>query len=58
MRSVVTDATGQCQIVNLPPGAYTLTFTLAGFNTLRRDGVEVTGPCGPSGAAIPHGLGT
>ena len=31
VRSVVTDGTGQYQIVNLPPGAYTVTFTLAGL---------------------------
>ena len=43
VRSVVTDGTGQYQIVNLPPGAYTVTFTLAGFNTFRREGVELTG---------------
>jgi hypothetical protein len=43
VRTVVTDDTGQYQIVTLPPGGYTVTFTLAGFNTLRRDGVELTG---------------
>ena len=43
VRSAVTDGTGQYQIVNLPPGGYTLTFTLAGFNTLKRDGIELTG---------------
>ena len=43
VRSAVTDGTGQYQIVNLPPGAYTVTFTIAGFNTLKRDGIELTG---------------
>jgi hypothetical protein len=43
VRSVVTDGTGQYQVVNLPPGGYTVTFTLAGFNTLKREGVELTG---------------
>ena len=43
VRSVVTDGTGQYQIVNLPPGAYIVTFTLAGFNAFRREGVELTG---------------
>ena len=43
VRSVVTDGTGQYQIVNLPPGAYTVTFTLGGFNTLKREGVALTG---------------
>jgi len=43
VRSAVTDGTGQYQIVNLPPGGYTVTFMLAGFNTLKRDGIELTG---------------
>ena len=43
VRSVVTDGSGQYQVVNLPPGAYSVTFSLAGFNTLKRDGVELTG---------------
>jgi hypothetical protein len=43
VRSAVTDGTGQYQVVNLPPGAYSVTFMLAGFNTLKRDGIELTG---------------
>jgi Carboxypeptidase regulatory-like domain len=43
VRSAVTDGTGQYQIVNLPPGGYTVTFMLAGFNTLKREGIELTG---------------
>ena len=43
VRSVVSDGAGQYQIVNLPPGAYTVTFALTGFNTLIRDGIELTG---------------
>jgi hypothetical protein len=43
VRAVVTDGTGQYLIVNLPPGAYTITFTLPGFNTFRREGIELTG---------------
>ena len=43
VRSAVTDGTGQFQIVNLPPAAYTVTFMLAGFNTLKREGIELTG---------------
>jgi hypothetical protein len=43
VRSVVSDGGGQYQIVNLPPGAYTVTFTLPGFNALKRDGIELTG---------------
>src|SRR5262245_17095816 len=42
-RSVVTDGTGQYRIVDLRPGTYAVTFTLSGFNTLRREGVELSG---------------
>ena len=31
VRTVVTDAAGRYQIVNLVPGTYTVTFTLPGF---------------------------
>lgn len=40
-RSTVTDAEGLYRIVDLRPGAYTLTFSLAGFNTLKREGIEL-----------------
>ena len=43
VRSVVSDGSGQYQIVNLVPGAYTLTFTLPGFNTVKREGIELSG---------------
>ena len=43
VRSVVTDGNGQYRIVDLRPGAYTVTFTLPGFSTVRREGVELTG---------------
>ena len=39
----VTDGTGQYRIVGLPSGAYTLAYTLTGFNTVKREGVEVAG---------------
>ena len=42
-RTVVTDGTGQYRIVDLRPGTYTVTFTLSGFNTLRREGIELSG---------------
>ena len=42
-RSAVTDGTGQYQIVDLRPGAYSLTFTLAGFATVKREAVTVSG---------------
>ncbi len=41
-RSVVSDATGQYRIVDLRPGTYTVTFTLSGFSTVRREGIELT----------------
>jgi hypothetical protein len=43
VRSVVTDDTGQYRIENLRPGAYTVTFTLPGFSTMKREGIELTG---------------
>jgi hypothetical protein len=43
VRSVVSDSTGQYRIVDLRPGVYTVTFTLTGFSTVRREGIELTG---------------
>src|SRR2546427_4019005 len=40
-RSVITDAAGQYKIVDLRPGVYVVTFTLAGFQTFRRDRLEL-----------------
>jgi hypothetical protein len=42
VRTVVTDGAGQYKIVNLVPGVYTVSFTLTGFNPVRREGVELT----------------
>src|SRR5688572_23093288 len=42
-RTAVSDDTGRYRIVALNPGTYTVTFTLAGFNTVRREGLELTG---------------
>jgi len=42
-RSVVTDGTGQYRIEQLRGGTYTVTFTLTGFSTVRREAVELTG---------------
>jgi hypothetical protein len=41
VRSVVTDEQGRYRVVDLRPGAYKLTFTLTGFGTIVRDGVEL-----------------
>ena len=43
VRSVVTDGTGQYRIVDLRPGTYTVTATLTGFSTVKREGIELTG---------------
>jgi len=42
VRTAVSDGTGQFQIVNLVPGTYTVTFTLGGFNTVKREGVVLS----------------
>jgi hypothetical protein len=41
-RSAVTDAEGNYKIIDLRPGAYVVTFTLSGFSTLRREGIELS----------------
>src|SRR5262245_66622626 len=41
VRSVNTDANGAYKIENLRPGIYTLTFTLPGFATVKREGVDL-----------------
>ena len=43
VRSVVSDSTGQYRIVDLRPGVYIVTFTLTGFSTVRREGIELVG---------------
>src|SRR6266496_2966573 len=42
VRTAVTDGSGQYRIVNLPPGTYVITFTLTGFSTVRREGVDIS----------------
>src|SRR5690349_20103489 len=42
VRSVVTDDKGEYKIVDLRPGTYSVTFTLTGFSTLKRDGIELS----------------
>jgi len=42
-RSSITDSAGLYRIVDLRPGTYTLTFTLPGFSTVKREGIELTG---------------
>ena len=40
-RTVVTDGQGQYKIVDLRPGPYSVTFSLTGFSTVRREGIEL-----------------
>jgi hypothetical protein len=42
-RSVVTNGVGQYSIEDLRPGTYTVTFSLTGFSTVKREGIELTG---------------
>jgi len=42
-RSVVTDSSGLYRVIDLRPGAYEVTYTLPGFSTVRRSGIELTG---------------
>lgn len=41
-RAVVSDEQGRYNIVDLRPGVYKITFSLEGFSTLVRDGIELT----------------
>ena len=43
VRTTVTDERGLFRILNLPPGTYTVTFALQGFNQVRREGIELSG---------------
>jgi hypothetical protein len=42
-RSVISGGSGQYSIENLRPGTYTVTFTLTGFATVKREGIELGG---------------
>ena len=42
VRTVTTDTQGRFNIVDLRPGAYTVTFTLVGFTPVRREGIELS----------------
>ena len=41
-RSTVTDGQGRYQIPDLRPGTYKVTYSLAGFRTIVREGIELT----------------
>jgi len=40
-RTVATNEQGEYRIIDLRPGAYVLTFSLAGFTTVKRDGIDL-----------------
>ena len=42
VRTAVTDGEGRYNIVDLRPGTYVVTFSLAGFNTFKREGIALT----------------
>lgn len=41
VRTAITNEQGQFTIVDLRPGVYSVTFTLTGFNTFKREGLEL-----------------
>jgi hypothetical protein len=41
VRTVVSDSEGRYNIVDLRPGTYVVTFTLASFSTFKREGIEL-----------------
>src|SRR5262245_29118579 len=43
VRTATTDNNGQYRIENLRPGTYSVTFTLAGFAVVKREGVALSG---------------
>ena len=43
VRTTVTDGSGAYQIIQLLPGTYTASFTLPGFSTTKREGIELSG---------------
>ena len=43
VRTAVTDDTGQYRIVDLRPGTYRVTYSLPGFTTVVREGIQLGG---------------
>ena len=41
VRAVITDAEGRYRIIDLRPGVYSVTFTLPGFSTVKREGFDL-----------------
>ena len=42
VQNAVTDASGNYRFPALPPGTYTVTFELPGFNTLKRENIQIS----------------
>jgi hypothetical protein len=42
-KTAITDGSGQYRIVDLRPGTYSLTFSLPGFNNVKRENIVLTG---------------
>ena len=42
VRTVVTDGEGQYKLIELRPGTYVVSFSLTGFSSARREGIELT----------------
>ena len=56
VRSVVTDGAGRYAVIDLRPGIYVVTFSLAGFRTVRREGIVLEGAfAAPVNASLPVG---
>ncbi len=43
VRTTISDGSGQYRIIDLRPGIYTVAFSLPGFNSFQRTGIELTG---------------
>ena len=41
-RTAVSDSSGQYRVEQLRPGTYSVSFTLAGFGTVQREGIEIS----------------
>ena len=41
-RTAFTDGSGNYRVTALPPGVYSVTFTLSGFSVVRREGIELS----------------
>src|SRR5262249_44241676 len=51
-RTAVSDGSGNYRIENLRPGNYTVSFTLTGFSTVKRDNIEVSGSASTTTDAV------